>query len=131
MPDHAIVKAALQIVDSNKYAYDPDGNRAQGWLDDDKMDCSEFVLQSYRKAGFSAFPVFSSLMMAKRFQIVQETDIQPGDIIYWSTGHVGIVIDPAAGIFAGSQTSTGPKKANYKHGYWSTRGKISFLRYGQ
>ena len=130
--DSKVVKAAKQIIESQKYSYDAEGNRGEGFLDDDKMDCSEFVIQSYRKAGFVRFPILSSRMMASQLEPVSnESDVQAGDIIYWSTGHVGIVVDPVRGTFAGSQTSTGPKIANYKNGYWAVHGAKTFLRYNQ
>jgi cell wall-associated NlpC family hydrolase len=130
MARDGVVSAAKKIIDSKKYSYDKGGNREEGWLDDDKMDCSEFVLQSYRRAGFVKFPAVSSHMMAKIFASVRENEVEAGDIVYWSTGHAGIVVNPSSGTFAGAQSS-GLAIANYKQGWWASRGDKKFLRYSQ
>jgi hypothetical protein len=52
-----------------------------------------------------------------------------GDLVHWP-GHIAVVIDPAAGTFIGSQTSTGVDIANYKtNTYWSGRKHRVFLHF--
>jgi cell wall-associated NlpC family hydrolase len=128
MADNPVVRAAIEIIDSKKYTYDKEGFRGAGWLSDSKMDCSEFVLQSFRRAGYSKFPVLSSHMMAHRFSGISDGEAKAGDIVYWSTGHVGVIVDPGLGTFAGAQSS-GLAIANYKYGFWAVRGVKKFLRY--
>ena len=113
-----------KIINAHRYTYGQ--SRANGYTSDDIMDCSEFVYQSYRRAGFGSFPALNSHEMAKQFTTI--THPEPGDIIYWSRGHVGLVDDPAKGTFLGAQSS-GLAQANYKSGWWSTQAGKKFLRY--
>ena len=130
-----VVEAAKTIITAGKHQYGQ--VRGKGWLEDDVMDCSEFVYHAYRDAGFASFPAADTAGMGKTLSKVlgPVQTPQPGDIIYWDygrgdgKGHVGIVEDPVKGTFLGSQTSTGPASASYKEGYWSTKGEIHFLRY--
>ena len=124
-----VVEEARKIIQSGKYKYGQ--SRAAGYLDDDMMDCSEFVYHAYRNAGFSQFPPLSSSEMAATFaKVVGEPEA--GDIVYWSMGHVGIVEDPAAGTFLGAQSSkSGLREDNYKQGWWAGQAGRQFLRFSQ
>jgi cell wall-associated NlpC family hydrolase len=119
---------ALRIIDSGKYTYGQ--NRDKGYLDDDVMDCSEFVYHAYRKAGFLDFPALNSHSMALSFTKVVEP--AAGDIVYWKRGHVGIVEDPEKGTFLGAQSKkSGLRRDNYKKGWWANQGGMTFFRYGR
>jgi cell wall-associated NlpC family hydrolase len=121
-----VATEALKIIDSGKYKYGQ--SRAEGYLKDDMMDCSEFVYQSYHNAGFSTFPALSSKSMSTELKEV--TEPQAGDIVYWSIGHVAIVEDPAQGTFLGAQSAkSGLRRDNYKTGWWSRQAGRKFLRY--
>jgi cell wall-associated NlpC family hydrolase len=123
-----VVEEARKIVNSGKYTYGQ--SRAPGYLDDAIMDCSEFVYQAYKKAGFLAFPELNSHYMAATFQEV--TEPEPGDIVYWSRGHVGIVVDPEAGTFLNAQSKkSGLGQSTYKDGWWKGQSGRKFLRYAE
>lgn len=120
--------------------YDWGGNTTEG------IDCSHLVHALYRWAGIdvgsycerrngtnvcqtaSGWP--SHCM--NYYQAVDPADVQPGDAIVWSGGHVGIVTDPVEGTYYGSQSSTGPAESNYlTNSYWCdgcARGSITFYR---
>src|SRR5689334_23478699 len=56
-----VVEEARKIIDSGKYTYkqvreDQDPN----WKNDSFMDCSEFIYQSYQRAGFTTFPALNT-----------------------------------------------------------------------
>jgi cell wall-associated NlpC family hydrolase len=123
-----IVTHAQSFVSSGKYSYGQ--KRGAGYLDDNVMDCSEFVFQAYRAAGRGGFPAINSAEMAKRFKEIKESDVVAGDIIYW-TGHVAIVKDPAKGLMLhAASTKSGLREDNYKtNTYWKNRGGRKFLRY--
>jgi len=123
-----VAEEARKIVDSGQYSYGQ--SRAEGYLTDNIMDCSEFVYHSYRNAGFLTFPALDSKNMALTFQEV--TEPQVGDIVYWSLGHVAIIENPTTGDFLGAQsTKSGLKRANYKTGWWSNQAGRKFLHYGE
>ena len=123
-----IVRAARSMI--GLYSYDPKGKRGSGYLDDKVMDCSEFVYQAYLQAGFGKFPVLNSHGIASASDFTAVKDPLPGDIVYWSHGHVAIVEDPATGEFIGSQSSTGPARSNYKTNvYWKARLGRKFFRW--
>jgi hypothetical protein len=125
-----IVRRATEKI--GKYRYDPEGARdAKGnpVLDDDMMDCSEFVYAVYVEAGVAPFTYLNSHAIAEssRFEKV-ETPLA-GDIVYWMQGHVGIVENPDTGEFIGSQSSTGVARSNYKTNvYWGARLGRAFYR---
>ena len=148
-----VVEEARKIVVCGKYTYkqvreDQDPN----WKNDSFMDCSEFVYQSYQRAGFTTFPALNTSGIADDakknaakekglvdkarniqggfFRVEKEDDVVPGDIVYWP-GHVGIVEDPKEGTFlAAASTKSGLRRDNYKTGiYWSKRSGRTFIRY--
>ena len=146
-----VAAKAKEFVDGGNYTYKQ--FRGKGWQTDSYMDCSEFVYQSYKAAGFTNFPDFNTGAMAAAasknasiedysvaakakdnqggfFWIKAEGDVVSGDIIYWP-GHVGIVEDPKEGTFlAAASTKSGLRADNYKSGpYWSQRKGRVFIRY--
>ena len=52
---------------------------------------------------------------------------QPGDLAVWK-GHVGIVVNPAQGLFF-SRLRSGPGIESYDDQYWKHRGPVRFYRY--
>jgi hypothetical protein len=95
-----------------------------------QLVCNQFVVAVLRGTVAPDFP----MIVANDFlnsPVLRRVDTPAvGDLIHWS-GHIGIVTDPDLGMFIGSQTSTGVDEASYKKGYWaSSRGTITFLRYG-
>lgn len=96
-----------------------------------QMDCSHFVTAVLKALdGSFQYMVANDFPHSGRFRHVDHPN--RGDIIHWQHsphGHVGIVLNPSAKEFIGSQSSTGVQKANYGSGYWARHGAISFLRY--
>jgi hypothetical protein len=96
------------------------------------LDCSHFVVAVIQASADKSFPymVANDIRNSHYFRKVDQPE--RGDIIHWQHsphGHVGIVLDPVAGEFIGSQSSTGVSKARYSSGYWASHGSITFLRY--
>jgi cell wall-associated NlpC family hydrolase len=95
------------------------------------IDCSGFVVAVHQR-------VFPGADLKRERDNVAAIAISPlwrdvttpqaGDIVLWD-GHVGIVVDPAAQKFIGSQTSTGVAIARYGTGYWKNRGVTGFRRW--
>lgn len=109
------------------------GNSKQG------VDCSHFVYQvlngarqkvaEARKDPAPQLVDYRSTSTIEASNLFFPVDIPlPGDLVMWD-GHVGIVVDPAAGTFVGAQTSTGVAQANYLNGYWKNKGVKKFLRF--
>lgn len=122
-----VVDEAQRIIDSKKYKYGQ--SRAPGYLDDDKMDCSEFIYHAYRNAGFIDFPALNSHGFTKDPLFTEVTEPAAGDIIYWSMGHVGIVKDPKEGTFLNAQSEkSGLRVENYKKGWWAVQAGRKFFR---
>ena len=109
------------------------GNSKQG------IDCSHFVYQVFngarlKNAEAAKLPA-PQIMDYRSTSTIEASNVfiavsipQPTDLVLWD-GHVGIVVDPAAGTFVGAQTSTGVAEANYLTGYWKDRGVKKFLRF--
>lgn len=90
-------------------------------------DCSHLVHTIYSRAGFS-YPYASSSDLytgTDDFQRVAQP--QPGDLAVWK-GHVGIVVNPAQGLFF-SRLHSGPGIESYDDQYWKRRGPVRFYRY--
>jgi cell wall-associated NlpC family hydrolase len=128
----AIVAVAAEWK-GTKYLYG--GNSTAG------IDCSHFVYQvlngaRQRVAEASKAPApqivdyrsTSTIEASGLFVAVSIT--QATDLVMWD-GHVGIVLDPANGVFIGAQNSTGVAESNYLTGYWKERGVQKFLRFFQ
>ncbi len=108
------------------------GNTAQG------IDCSHFVYQILNAArtAVSADGAFSIQLLDYRSTATIEASgfflpvniPERTDLVLWD-GHVGIVVDPAAGRFVGAQTSTGVAEASYTSGYWANRSNRRFARF--
>jgi cell wall-associated NlpC family hydrolase len=105
---------------------------------DDGIDCSHFVYQTLNTARtevaaggqFSLQPIdyLSTSAMEDSGCFLPVTVPEAGDLVMW-VGHVGIIVDTAAGKFIGAQTSTGVAEATYRTGYWSTKPGKRFRRY--
>ena len=103
-----------------------------------EIDCSHLVYRALNAArqqlgaagGFSVHPAIyqSTATMESSGQWVKTEVPEPGDLVLWN-GHVGIIIDPAAGKFIGAQTSTGVKDESYTTGYWATYPGKRFVRF--
>jgi cell wall-associated NlpC family hydrolase len=100
-----------------------------------QIDCSHFVNEVYRFAVDRTLPYLytGDLLTSDLFMEVAEP--AKGDLVLWpkhgkTLGHVGIVINPAAGTFIGAQKSTGVAESNYlTNPYWGTRGGRTFRRH--
>lgn len=103
--------------------------RTHGHVSHDEIDCSHFVtavLQASVAPGF-AYLTADGFLSSGLFTRVDQP--ARGDLVHWP-GHVAIILDPIAGTFIGSQSSTGVDVANYKYGpYWARRQNRVFLRY--
>lgn len=96
------------------------------------LDCSHFVVAVIQAAVDKNFPYMVANDIRHSHYFMKVDSPSRGDIIHWQHspyGHVGIVLDPVAGEFIGSQSSTGVAKARYGSGYWAKHGSITFLRY--
>lgn len=87
------------------------------------FDCSGFVSWAFAQGGISIPSSTSGL--AGTGTKVSESNMQPGDIVFFNTyktnGHVGIYL--GGGKFIGAQNSTGLAVADMSNGYWA--GKFS------
>ena len=93
------------------------------------MDCSEFVYAAHIGIGLP-FPYLNSHTIAKSSEFEKVEEPLPGDIVYWTQGHVAIVENPDTGEFIGSQSSTGVARSNYKANvYWRARPGRTFYRW--
>lgn len=95
------------------------------------IDCSHFVWQVYCKnvnpainENFFTSPANDHLFFNK----VSSAEVKKGDLIVWGMEHIGIIVEPKAGIFIGAQSSTGVAEANYKQGHWAGKAHY-FLQY--
>ncbi|APR87082.1 hypothetical protein A7982_12431 [Minicystis rosea] len=103
--------------------------RTNGHVSHDVIDCSHFVTAVLQAAGYGAFRYMTADDMSRSRAFSQVDEPERGDIVHWP-GHVGIVLDPIAGTFIGSQNSTGVDVANYKtNPYWRARSHRTYLRY--
>ena len=126
--DSIVIEASFYI--STPYRF---GSK-EGTINDNKpLDCSRFVINVLRKikpqltipdlgsAGLKASTLFNTIDLKTQSPA-------KSDLIYWSHGHVGFVVDTFKGNFIGSQTRTGVAVSKYKSGYWSTISEKTFLR---
>ena len=92
-----------------------------------KPDCSHFVHQIYRFAGFP-YPYANSLDLYDGVESFRRVNVpHPGDLIVWR-GHVGIVTDPKKHAFF-SAVRSGLRDEYYDQPYWRARGRPRFYRY--
>jgi cell wall-associated NlpC family hydrolase len=103
--------------------------RTHGHVSHDIIDCSHFVAEVLKAAGYSGFGYMRADDMTRSRAFSQVDAPERGDIVHWP-GHVGIVLDPVAGTFIGSQNSTGVDVSSWKTTpYWRSRTQRTFLRY--
>lgn len=97
-----------------------------------EMVCNQFVLAVLRGTVAPGIANMRADDFANSPYFQKVDSPRAGDLVHWP-GHIGVVLDPDAGVFIGSQTSTGVAEANYKTGWWSGafNGKKPdyFLRY--
>jgi cell wall-associated NlpC family hydrolase len=98
------------------------------------VDCSHFVHAIYSQA-FPGFGYRIAHAYLRDPQFIRVTNPQRGDLIVFpphrgASDHVGIITDPQAQIFIGSQTSTGVAETSFsdRSYYWGQRPYI-ILRY--
>src|SRR5713226_2206105 len=92
-----------------------------------QRDCSHLVHAIYLRAGFPYPYASSSDLYAGADDFQRVTHPQPGDMVVWP-GHVGIVVNPAQGVFF-SRLGRGPGVDAYGAQYWKERGPVRFYRY--
>ncbi|MFT3764091.1 MAG: NlpC/P60 family protein [Minicystis sp.] len=103
--------------------------RTHGHVSHDTIDCSHFVTAVLQAAGYTSFRYMTADDFPRSRAFSPVDSPERGDIVHWP-GHVGIVLDPVAGTFIGSQNSTGVDVANYKsNSYWRGRSHRTYLRY--
>lgn len=133
---NALRKAIVEVAaewKGTQYLYG--GNSSAG------IDCSHFVYQVLNgarqrvaEAAKAPAPQVVDYRSASTIEasglFVTVSIVQTTDLVMWD-GHVGFVLDPAAGTFIGAQTSTGVAESSYVTGYWKDRGVKKFLRFFQ
>jgi hypothetical protein len=92
-----------------------------------ETDCSHFVHDAYKQAGFPYDYVSSRELYVGNTSFTRVHKPQAGDLVVWR-GHVGIVIDPKEHSFFSSVRS-GPDTQFYDSPYWRARGVARFYRY--
>jgi len=90
-------------------------------------DCSHFVHELYKRAGFPYDYASSADLYAGVDEFRRVTNPQPGDLAVWR-GHAGIVVNPAQHSFF-SALSSGHGVDSYDSPYWKQRGRPRFFRY--
>ncbi|EPX64386.1 C40 family peptidase [Cystobacter fuscus] len=103
-----------------------------GGGDGNGIDCSHFVWEVLKEAGYANAPYTQATDIARSpsFSRISPNEVREGDIVHFSGGsdHMGIVVDAKAGTFIGAQSSTGVAPASYVRDYWSGR-RPTFYRY--
>jgi len=94
---------------------------------DSPGDCSHFVHELYRRAGFPYEYTPSSDLYEGAGGFQRVTSPQPGDLAVW-LGHAGVVVNPVQHSFF-SVLHTGPGVDSYDSPYWKQRGRPRFFRY--
>jgi hypothetical protein len=103
--------------------------RGHGHVSHDSIDCSHFVAAVLQAAGYSGFHYLTADEFPRARAFSQVDSPERGDIVHWP-GHVAIILDPVAGTFIGSQSSSGVDVTNYKSNtYWKSRSPRIYLRY--
>jgi hypothetical protein len=92
-----------------------------------ETDCSHFVHDAYKQAGFPYDYVSSRELYVGNTSFTRVHKPQAGDLVVWR-GHVGIVIDPKEHSFFSSVRS-GLDTQFYDSPYWRARGIARFYRY--
>jgi cell wall-associated NlpC family hydrolase len=90
------------------------------------VDCSHFVWEVIKAAGHQGAHYHSTSDVARSADYSAVDMPAAGDIVLFD-GHMGIVVDPGAGLFMGAQ-SHGVDEASYTSGYWGKQ-RHSFYRY--
>jgi hypothetical protein len=94
---------------------------------DFRSDCSHFIHDIYKRAGFPYEYASSSDLYAGIDEFRRVPSPQPGDLAVWR-GHAGIIINPAQHSFF-SALRSGPGVDSYDAPYWKRRGRPRFFRY--
>lgn len=103
--------------------------RQHGHVSHDVTDCSHFVVAVLNASDAPGFRYIQADEYLTSPSFYRVDAPEAGDLVHWP-GHIAVVLDPAAGTFIGSQTSTGVDTANYKtNPYWSGRSHRTFLRF--
>jgi cell wall-associated NlpC family hydrolase len=92
----------------------------------DQIDCSHFLWIVFKRF-FPKFPYLQSdqYPISPLFTSVQGA-MQSADVLVWN-GHVALVVNPVAGSFIGSQTSTGVAITSLSNPYWAQRKPVAYL----
>ncbi len=103
--------------------------RTHGHVSHDVTDCSHFVVAVLNASDAPGFRYIRADEYLTSPSFYRVDAPEAGDLVHWP-GHIAVVIDPMAGTFIGSQTSTGVDIANFKtNPYWSGRSHRTFLRF--
>jgi hypothetical protein len=94
---------------------------------DFSADCSHFVHELYKSAGFLYQYASSSDLYGGTDEFRLIANPQPGDLVVWP-GHTGIVVNPDQHAFF-SVLRSGPGVDSYDSPYWKQRGRPHFFRY--
>jgi cell wall-associated NlpC family hydrolase len=128
---HHELSLRLRILDVAKSylgtPYKPGGKTKEGGI-----DCSGFITNVLLTAlGSKKFePLVQNISLLRTSPILETIETpEHGDLVLWE-GHGGIVVDPVAGRFIGSQTSTGVAITTYRSGYWSQQPGLTFRKFG-
>jgi cell wall-associated NlpC family hydrolase len=81
------------------------------------FDCSGLVVAAYRQIGISL--PHQTTPLAQRGRAVSRADLRPGDLVFPSSGHVGIYVGGGMIVHA-SNPKTGVKKSGI-YAFWTAR----------
>jgi cell wall-associated NlpC family hydrolase len=92
----------------------------------DELDCSHFVWRVFKRF-VPRLPYLSTdAFLGSQFFEPLSDPPRPPDLVLWE-GHVAILVNPEAGSFIGSQSSTGVAIATFQNPYWHERHPIAYL----
>ena len=111
-----LITEGLKYIGNSVYVFG--GGRNEHDITNGRFDCSAFVSWAFSQVDINIGASTEALKNTGTAVSVEE--MLPGDLVFFDTykidGHVGIYL--GAGMFLGSQSSTGVAIADMTNGYW-------------
>ena len=111
-----VITEGLRYIGNSVYVFG--GGRNEYDIANGRFDCSAFVSWAFAQANIKIGA--STEVLKNTGTPVSVEEMLPGDLVFFDTykkdGHVGIYL--GAGMFLGSQSSTGVAIADLTNGYW-------------